>query len=140
MGYNMSDYFQHWLNVGDKLAKGGAKLPKIYACNWFRKGDDGKFVWPGYGENMRVLKWMIDRIEGSAKGSENGFGVSPTYEEITWTGLDFTQAQFNSVTSLDKSAWKDEIALHSELFTQLAYHLPKELEETKALLEKRLAV
>jgi phosphoenolpyruvate carboxykinase (GTP) len=138
MGYNMSDYFQHWLNLGDKLAKSGAKLPHIYTTNWFRKGDDGKFVWPGYGENMRVLKWMIDRIEGTAKGSENGFGVSPTYEEITWTGLDFTHAQFNSVTSLDKGAWKEEIALHGELFTQLAYHLPKELQETKALLEKRL--
>lgn len=138
MGYNMSDYFQHWLNVGDKLAKGGAKLPKIYACNWFRKGDDGKFVWPGYGENMRVLKWIIDRIEGTAKGAQNGFGVSPTYDEITWTGLDFSRAQFDTVTSLDKAAWKTEIGLHTELFTQLAYHLPKELEETKALLEKRL--
>jgi phosphoenolpyruvate carboxykinase (GTP) len=139
MGYNMSDYFQHWLNVGAKLAKAGAKIPRIYTTNWFRKGEDGKFVWPGYGENMRVLKWIIDRIEGKAKGSENGFGVSPKYEEIIWTGLDFTAAQFNTVTSLDKAAWKQEIALHSELFSQLAYHLPKELTETKALLEKRLA-
>jgi phosphoenolpyruvate carboxykinase (GTP) len=139
MGYNMSDYFQHWLNVGAKLAKAGATIPRIYTTNWFRKGEDGKFVWPGYGENMRVLKWIIDRIEGKAKGSENGFGVSPTYEEIVWTGLNFTAAQFNTVTSLDKAAWKQEIALHSELFGQLAYHLPKELTETKALLEKRLA-
>ncbi len=139
MGYNMSDYFQHWLNMGDKLAKSGAKLPKMYAVNWFRKGDDGKFVWPGYGENMRVLKWMIDRIEGTTAGTENGFGVSPAYSEITWTGLDFTPAQFASVTSLDKAAWKAEFALHSELFTQLAYHLPQALVDTKARLEAQLA-
>ena len=138
MGYNMSDYFQHWLNMGDKLAQSGAKLPKMYAVNWFRKGDDGKFVWPGYGENMRVLKWMIDRIEGTTPGIESGFGVGPAYSEITWTGLDFTPAQFDSVTSLDKAAWKDEFALHSELFTQLAYHLPQALVDTKARLEAQL--
>ncbi len=138
MGYNMSDYFQHWLDMGDKLTQSGAKLPKMYAVNWFRKGDDGKFVWPGYGENMRVLKWMIDRIEGTTAGTENGFGVSPTYSEITWTGLDFTSTQFDSVTSLDKAAWKEEFALHSELFSQLAYHLPAALVETKARLEAQL--
>jgi phosphoenolpyruvate carboxykinase (GTP) len=139
MGYNMSDYFQHWLNVGEKLAQSGATQPKIFTTNWFRKGDDGKFVWPGYGENMRVLKWMIDRLEGKAPGTETGFGVSPTYSEINWTGLDFSQAQFDSVTSMNKADWKAEIALHTELFTQLAYHLPKELEETKQQLEQRLA-
>jgi phosphoenolpyruvate carboxykinase (GTP) len=89
---------------------------------------------------MRVLKWMIDRLEGTAKGLANGFGVSPTYAEINWTGLDFSQAQFDSVTSLDKAAWKQEFALHDELFTQLAYHLPKQLVETKAKLEQSLAV
>ena len=138
-GYNMSDYFQHWLTMGEKLSASGAKLPKIFTTNWFRKGEDGKFVWPGYGENMRVLKWMIDRLEGKAPGVETGFGVAPAYAEITWTGLDFTPAQFESVTSLSKDAWTQEIALHTELFTQLAYHLPKELEETKAKLQQRLA-
>ena len=137
-GYNMSDYFQHWLNMGDKLAKSGAKLPGIYCVNWFRKGDDGKFVWPGYGENMRVLKWMIDRLEGQAPGAENLFGVSPTYSELTWTGLDFSQAQFNTVTSIDTAAWQAELKLHTELFDQLAYHLPKALEETRLALEARL--
>ena len=137
-GYNMSDYFQHWLNMGDKLAKSGAKLPGIYCVNWFRKGDDGKFVWPGYGENMRVLKWMIDRLEGQAPGAENLFGVSPTYSELTWTGLDFSQAQFNTVTSIDTAAWQAELKLHTELFGQLAYHLPKALEETRLALEARL--
>jgi phosphoenolpyruvate carboxykinase (GTP) len=137
-GYNMSDYFQHWLDMEHKLEESGGTLPNIYCVNWFRKGDDGKFVWPGYGENMRVLKWMIDRLEGTAKGLENGFGVSPAYSEINWTGLDFSQAQFDSVTSLDKGAWKQEFALHDELFTQLAYHLPKQLVETKAKLEQSL--
>ncbi|MDZ7919481.1 phosphoenolpyruvate carboxykinase (GTP) [Rhodoferax sp.] len=139
IGYNMSDYFQHWLNIGGKLAATGATQPKIFTTNWFRKGDDGKFVWPGYGENMRVLKWMIDRIEGAAPGVETGFGVAPQYAEINWTGLDFSQAQFDSVTSLNKTDWKAELALHSELFAQLAYHLPKELEETQTLLAQRLA-
>jgi len=137
-GYNVSDYFQHWLDIGQKMGQAGAKLPAIYCVNWFRKGADGKFVWPGYGENMRVLKWMIDRIEGKAMGVDNGFGVSPAFDEITWTGLDFTPAQFATVTSLDKADWKTEIALHTELFTQLAYHLPAQLHSTKAQLEQRL--
>ncbi len=138
MGYNMSDYFQHWLDMGDKLATAGAKLPSIYCVNWFRKGEDGKFVWPGYGENMRVLKWMIDRIEGQAQGAENVFGVSPTYDEINWTGLNFTADQFKTVTSIDKAAWVDELKLHEELFTQLAYHLPVEMTATKVALAARL--
>jgi phosphoenolpyruvate carboxykinase (GTP) len=137
-GYNMSDYFQHWLDMEHKLEESGHTLPKIFCVNWFRKGDDGKFVWPGYGENMRVLKWMIDRLEGTTPGVQTGFGVAPAYSEITWKGLDFSPAQFDSVTSLNKDAWKQEFALHTELFTQLAYHLPKELEETKATLEQRL--
>jgi phosphoenolpyruvate carboxykinase (GTP) len=137
-GYNMSDYFQHWLDMEHKLEETGHTLPKIYCVNWFRKGDDGKFVWPGYGENMRVLKWMVDRIEGNAKGQDNVFGVSPTYGEINWTGLSFTPAQFDTVTSIDKGAWLEELKLHTELFKQLAYHLPKELETTKAQIEQRL--
>jgi phosphoenolpyruvate carboxykinase (GTP) len=138
-GYNMSDYFQHWLDLGKKLEASGAKLPKIYTTNWFRKGEDGKFVWPGYGENMRVLKWMIDRIEQKAEGSEHVFGVSPRYEDLNWTGLDFSAKQFDTVTSTDKAAWQAELKLHAELFEQLAHHLPKELPATKAAIEQRLA-
>ncbi|MEI7496164.1 MAG: phosphoenolpyruvate carboxykinase (GTP) [Betaproteobacteria bacterium] len=138
MGYNMSDYFQHWLNMGQTLKASGTKVPSIYCVNWFRKGEDGKFVWPGYGENMRVLKWMIDRIEGTAKGKENVFGISPSYEEITWTGLSFTPEQFKTVTNIDKAAWVEELKLHEELFKQLAYHLPAEMTATKAALAVRL--
>ena len=138
MGYNMSDYFQHWLNMGDTLKNTGATLPAIFCVNWFRKGEDGKFVWPGYGENMRVLKWMIDRIEGQVKGRENVFGISPTYEEITWDGLAFSAAQFESVMHIDKSAWREELQLHDTLFQQLAYHLPPELPATQNAIGLRL--
>jgi phosphoenolpyruvate carboxykinase (GTP) len=139
-GYNMSDYFQHWLDVGNKLAAQGAKLPAIYCVNWFRKDEAGKFVWPGFGENMRVLKWMIDRIEGEGgQGSEHAFGVSPRFEDIHWDGLNFSADQYRTVTHIDRAAWVKELDLHAELFTQLAYHLPRELEETKAQIEKRLA-
>jgi phosphoenolpyruvate carboxykinase (GTP) len=138
-GYNMSDYFQHWLDMEHKLEAGGRTLPKIFCVNWFRKGEDGKFVWPGYGENMRVLKWMIDRIEGKAAGKDNVFGVSPTYEELNWNGLAFSPAQFNTVISIDKAAWQDELKLHAELFQQLAYHLPPQLQSTRAQIEQRLA-
>ncbi|HWH81218.1 MAG TPA: phosphoenolpyruvate carboxykinase domain-containing protein, partial [Burkholderiaceae bacterium] len=139
IGYNMSDYFQHWLDVGKKLEASGAALPKIYCVNWFRKGADGKFVWPGYGENMRVLKWMIGRIEGGAKGQENAFGTTPGYADLDWTGLDFTASQFEQVTSIDAAAWRRELGLHGELFQQLAHHLPSEMAATRATLEKRLA-
>ncbi len=142
-GYNMSDYFQHWLNLGKQLETAGAKLPKIYTTNWFRKGTEGemsgKFVWPGYGENMRVLKWIIDRIEGSVQGTEHITGISPGYEDLNWTGLKFSAEQFKTVIGIDKAAWRKELALHTELFKQLEYHLPKELGETKAAMERRLA-
>src|SRR5690606_22286108 len=111
-GYNMADYFGHWLNLGEKLRAQGAKLPAIYCVNWFRKGEDGKFVWPGYGENMRVLKWIIDRAENRAAGEQTLFGIAPSYSEINWTGLAFTPEQFANVTSVDKAAWEEEFRLH----------------------------
>ena len=142
-GYNMSDYFAHWLAMGEKLQKlsatSGSAMPKIYTTNWFRKGADGKFVWPGYGENMRVLKWMIDRIEGNGHGTDNLMGVTPDYADLTWTGLDFSAQQFDTVTHIDKAAWQAELALHTDLFKQLEHHLPQALLDTKAAIEKRLA-
>ncbi|HRN64548.1 MAG TPA: phosphoenolpyruvate carboxykinase (GTP) [Alicycliphilus sp.] len=139
MGYNMSDYFQHWLNLGAKISAQGAQLPRIYTTNWFRKNAEGKFVWPGYGENMRVLKWMIDRIEGQAQGQETAFGIAPQYAEINWGGLDFSAEQFQNVTSIDKAAWIDELKLHDEHFAMLAQGLPRELLNAKADLEQRLS-
>ncbi len=137
-GYNMSDYFQHWLDMEHKLESMGHTLPKIFCVNWFRKGEDGKFVWPGYGENMRVLKWMIDRLEGKAQGHDTMFGIAPNYAEINWKGLDFSADQFKTVTSIDKAAWTQELELHSELFRQLAHNLPQELVQIKAQIEQRL--
>jgi phosphoenolpyruvate carboxykinase (GTP) len=138
-GYNMSDYFGHWLKLGAQLQASGAKAPAIFCVNWFRKGDNGKFVWPGYGDNMRVLKWMLERVEGAAGGTDHAFGVSPRYEDISWDGLNFDQAKFQPLVTIEPAAWTAELKLHEELFEKLAYHLPAELPQTKAAIEARLA-
>ncbi|TAM49530.1 MAG: phosphoenolpyruvate carboxykinase (GTP) [Paraburkholderia sp.] len=138
-GYHMGDYFDHWLNVGERLDGLGAKLPKIFCVNWFRKGTDGKFVWPGFGENMRVLRWMIGRIEGMAQGVEHAFGVSPSYEDIDWNGLEFTREQFEQVISVDDADWRSELLLHAEFFDSLRHRLPAALTATKVHIESRLA-
>jgi phosphoenolpyruvate carboxykinase (GTP) len=137
-GYNMADYFAHWLKLGAAAASDPAKLPRLYMVNWFRKGPDGKFVWPGFGENMRVLAWMLGRIDGTAKGEENAFGITPRYEDLNWNGLSFTQAQFDDVTSMDPAAWREELKLHAELFETLKHRLPQALLDTKADIERRL--
>ena len=138
-GYNMSEYFQHWLDIGAQLESKQAVLPKIYCVNWFRKNDQGQFVWPGYGENMRVLAWMLGRVQGSAQAVENVFGYSPSYQDLNWDGMPFTQEQFNQVISVDNASWREELKLHDELFTQLSHGLPKVLTATKTQLESRLA-
>jgi phosphoenolpyruvate carboxykinase (GTP) len=138
-GYNMAEHFQHWLDMGAKLKAAGSAQPRIYCTNWFRKGPDGKFVWPGYGENMRVLEWMVGRIEGKAGGVDNVFGVSPRYEDLRWDGLGFSREQFASVMSIDRAAWQAELKLHAELFTQLAHRLPAELPATMNRIGERLA-
>jgi phosphoenolpyruvate carboxykinase (GTP) len=138
-GYNMADYFDHWLKLGERLDATGGKLPKIFCVNWFRKGPNGQFVWPGFGENMRALRWMVRRIEGRAEGREHAFGISPRYEDIDWSGLDFTREQFQQVISVDDAAWRQELALHGELFEKLRHGLPAALTHTKAGIEGRLA-
>ena len=138
-GYNMAHYFQHWLDLGAKLQTKGATLPKIYCVNWFRKGADGKFVWPGYGENMRVLNWMLGRVGGTAGGRDNAFGVSPRYKDLHWEGLAFSPEQFASVIGMDAADWQQELKLHEELFKQLAHGLPAELPATKARIADKLA-
>jgi phosphoenolpyruvate carboxykinase (GTP) len=142
-GYHMSDYFQHWLDMGRKIAASPADMPKVYCVNWFRTDADGKFVWPGFGDNMRVLKWMLERIEDRdgvhVGGVDHLFGISPRFEDLNWDGLDFNRAQFDTITSIDKAAWNEEMKLHTELFDKLEHHMPKELLEVKKQLEKRLA-
>jgi len=138
-GYHMSDYFQHWIDLGARLAASGARLPSIFCVNWFRKGADGKFVWPGFGDNMRVLHWMLQRIEGQADGQDHAFGTSPRYADLNWDGLAFSAQQFGAVSHIDAADWAQELALHGEHFAKLAHHLPPELLAVKARLEQRLA-
>lgn len=138
-GYNMAEYFGHWLSLGESLKSSRASLPKIFCVNWFRTDENGKFVWPGFGENMRVLKWILDRVEGEGGGSEHVFGTTPAFEDLNWKGLDFSSAQYEQITSIEKEAWTRELDLHTELFEQLKDRLPKELLNVQEELRKRLA-
>jgi len=139
IGYNMSEYFRHWLDLGATMTAAGATLPRIFCVNWFRKGADGQFVWPGYGENMRVLAWIVARVEGRADGEMNAFGITPRYEDLDWKGLDFDRASYAQVTDLEAANWAAELDLHDELFAQLARGLPPELPEVRDRLAARLA-
>jgi len=136
-GYNMSDYFQHWLNMGKKLEAEGAILPKIYLVNWFRKDHNGKFIWPGFGENMRVLAWILGRTENKAGATETPLGLSPTHADFNWNGLALSAEQFNQSTAVRAEDWRQELDLHQELFDKLANRLPKELLEIKTKIANR---
>ncbi|MGE0313882.1 MAG: phosphoenolpyruvate carboxykinase (GTP) [Lautropia sp.] len=138
-GYNMSDYFAHWLAMGQALERSKGSLPPIFCVNWFRTDDHGKFVWPGFGENMRVLAWMLDRLDGKAGGREHLFGVTPAYEDLRWDGLSFSREQFERITSIDKAQWRQEFELHDELFGKLKERLPTPLLETRQRLASQLA-
>ena len=138
-GYNMAEYFGHWLSLGENLVSQQASLPKIFCVNWFRTDEHGKFVWPGFGENMRVLKWILDRVEGQGGGNEHVFGTTPAFEDLNWHGLDFSTDQFAQITSIEKEAWTRELDLHTELFEQLKDRLPKELLGVQEELRRRLA-
>ena len=136
-GYNMSDYFQHWLNMGKKLEAEGATLPKIYLVNWFRKDENGKFIWPGFGENMRVLAWILGRTENKAGATETPLGLSPSHVDFNWNGLALSPEQFNQSTAVRADDWRVELDLHQELFDKLANRLPKELLEIKTKIANR---
>jgi phosphoenolpyruvate carboxykinase (GTP) len=129
-GYHMADYFSHWLNFGRTLPN----PPRIFGVNWFRTDEHGNFLWPGYGENMRVLKWIVERANGHAYGVESPLGWMPRYENIDWTGLDFAPDQFHDLMCVDIELWKKEIQLHEELFVSLYDKLPKELIFIRELL------
>ncbi len=134
MGYHMADYFNHWLQFGRKLPN----APRIFSVNWFRKDENGAFTWPGFGENMRVLKWIIDRVKGRTAAVESPIGWMPRYEDMDWTGLDFSKEDFQKIMSIDSEAWKKEISSHEELFAQLYDHLPKEFLFMRELLRSSL--
>jgi phosphoenolpyruvate carboxykinase (GTP) len=121
-GYHMGDYFNHWLQIGRLLPN----PPRIFGVNWFRKDENGKFIWPGYGENMRVLKWIIDRVRGKTSAIESPLGWMPRYDDIDLSGLNLTKERFNKLMEVDREAWKQEILSHEELFEKLYDRLPKE--------------
>ncbi len=124
VGYHMADYFSHWLNFGRHLPN----PPRIFSVNWFRRDAEGNFLWPGFGENMRILKWIVERAHGRAVSIESPIGWMPRYEDLDWRGLeDFTREQFYELMSVDRVAWQRELLSHEELFVKLYDRLPKEL-------------
>ncbi|MEU3914256.1 phosphoenolpyruvate carboxykinase (GTP) [Streptomyces sp. NPDC029721] len=134
-GYNMGDYMAHWVKVA--ADKDQTKLPKIYYVNWFRKNDAGKFVWPGFGENSRVLKWIVGRLDGTAEGVETAIGVLPTKAALDLDGLDITDEDLDFLLTVDKDVWREEAALVPEHLNTYGDHTPKELwEQYHALVER----
>jgi phosphoenolpyruvate carboxykinase (GTP) len=133
-GYHMGDYFNHWLNMGRHIPN----PPRIFQVNWFRKDENGKFVWPGFGENMRVLRWVVERAHGDAYAIESPLGWMPRYDDLDWTGLDFSFEKFSKVMSIDRENWKEEALQHEHLFSQLYDKLPKEFIHERELLVSRL--
>ena len=135
-GYNMGDYFAHWLKMGRSVAH----PPRIFRVNWFLRGADGKFLWPGYGENMRVLQWIVERCEGRAQGIESPLGIMPKFEHLNWSGLEkISEGSYAQLANIDRSAWKDELASHDELFGKLGRHLPAALETHRGHMHQKLA-
>ncbi len=133
-GYHMGDYFRHWLKMQRELTV----TPRVFHVNWFRKDADGKFLWPGFSENMRILKWVVDRVRGRAQGKETPIGWTPHYEDMNWTGLDMPRARFDELQKVDRTAWRAEVMNHEELFLMLHDHLPPEMIYERELLICRL--
>jgi phosphoenolpyruvate carboxykinase (GTP) len=133
-GYHMGDYFRHWIGMQKRLTE----TPRIFHVNWFRKGPDGKFLWPGFGDNMRVLKWIVDRARGRALARETPIGWMPHYEDLDWTGMEFPREQFDALQHFDRALWRQEVIGHEELFLDLHSHLPKEMIYERELLICRM--
>ena len=133
-GYNMADYWGHWLNMGRRIPN----PPRIFRVNWFRKDDDGKFMWPGFGENMRVLKWVVDRVRGRAYAVESPLGWMPRHEDLLWEGLDYDPKTFYELMAVSREAGRAEAASHEEHFDRFYDRLPKELLYERELLRSRL--
>jgi phosphoenolpyruvate carboxykinase (GTP) len=133
-GYHYGDYFKHWLKIGAGLKH----PPRIFGVNWFRQDAKGEFIWPGFGENMRVLKWIIDRVEGKAEAVKTPLGLQPRYEDLEWTGLDFSRERFEELSKVDPVVWHREVKDHAELYEKLKARMPRELYEQRDQLERSL--
>jgi phosphoenolpyruvate carboxykinase (GTP) len=135
-GYNMGDYFAHWLKMGKSIHH----APRVFRVNWFRKDEHGKFIWPGFGENMRVLEWIVGRCHGTAGGVSTPLGTMPRYEDLNWRGLErFSRDSYETISAVDGPAWKDEVSSHDELLRKLGAHLPRELADRRTRLHDQLA-
>jgi len=133
-GYHMGDYFRHWITMQRRLSE----TPRIFHVNWFRQDADGNFLWPGFGENLRVLKWIVDRAHGRALGRETPIGWTPRYDDLDWAGLDFPRERFEELQAFDRGLWRREVISHEELFLDLHDRLPKEMVYERELLICRM--
>jgi len=135
-GYNMGDYFAHWLEMGKRVRQ----PPKIFRVNWFRRDANGKFLWPGFGENMRVLQWIVERCQDRVPGVDTALGTMPRYEDLTWADLEkVSPAQFAELERVDNGAWKEELSAHDELFGKFGSHLPEALETRRGRMHQKFA-
>jgi phosphoenolpyruvate carboxykinase (GTP) len=133
-GYNMADYFGHWLSMADR----NLQLPRIFQVNWFRKDSDGKFLWPGFSENIRPLAWVVDRLEGKAQGVETPIGVIPADGELNTEGLEISEEQLQQLFEIDFEAWSYEVKGTAQFFEQFGGKLPRDLAIELSQLEDRL--
>src|SRR6185436_10797053 len=133
-GYHMGDYFRHWI----KMQRSLVETPKIFHVNWFRRDADGQFLWPGYRENLRILKWIVDRVRGRALARETPIGWMPRFDDIEWRGFEMSREQFDALQEVDRAAWRREVIDHEELFLDLHDHLPPEMVYERELLICRL--
>jgi Phosphoenolpyruvate carboxykinase (GTP) len=133
-GYNMADYFSHWLNLGKKMAK----PPRIFHVNWFRTNSKGKFIWPGFGENLRILEWIISRCNNRVKARETPIGFIPYLEDIDMTGLYVHKKNLEKLFNIDKKQWQKELEQQKEFFSIFSGELPDEIAQEYRALKKRL--
>ena len=135
-GYNMGDYFAHWLKMG----KAVRHPPRIFRVNWFRKDANGKFIWPGFGENMRVLEWIVGRCHGTLHGVDTALGIIPRFQDLNWSGMPkFSRDQYEDIARVDAGAWKEEVVSHDELLGKLGSRLPAALAQCRTQLDGKLA-
>ncbi len=137
LGYNVGDYFAHWIDIGKNADE--SKMPKIFFVNWFRRGGDGRFLWPGFGENSRVMKWIVDRVEQKAGGRTTPIGTVPTADDLDLTGLDVDAADVDAALAVDAEEWRKELPLIEEWFEFVGEKLPTGIKDEFDALKHRLA-